>query len=163
VTRFVSISFFLVLYLAFAIAFGIRLKGWDETKPGHCYNTSKVSLASAKHPYVDNIYLAFTCFTLIGVLEWAFIGAFDLLGSMFGYIGYSKQLKGSSAYLLSASLVLMYAVLQFPLHLYSVIALRVTNTPLLQGDPENAWGFGQVVAVVMFGATLIECCKGYKG
>lgn len=65
--------------------------------------------------------------------------------------------------LYASSIVLFYAFLQLPLHLYSVIALRATNQSLLEGDSENAWGFGQVVALVMVLATLTECWKGVKG
>jgi hypothetical protein len=52
------------------------------------------------------------------------------------------------------------AMLQYPVHLYSMIALRTSNAPLLHGDSENAWGFGQIVAVVTMFATLFECGRG---
>ncbi|KAH7256294.1 hypothetical protein BKA59DRAFT_69444 [Fusarium tricinctum] len=49
---------------------------------------------------------------------------------------------------------------QYPLHLYMVIALRVGNESLLSGDSENTWGFGQIVALILCAATLLECVRG---
>lgn len=169
VNRFISISIFVILYLAYTIGFGVRLNLWDENKSGHCYNTRYISDPSSKHPYVDKIYLGITCFFLIGVLEWAFIGAFNINMGLAPPLfvrrrsQFNDQGDVTEMYLGSAMLVLCYASLQFPLHLYSVIALKAANQPFLQGDSENMWGFGQVVAMVMFGATLTECCKGVKG
>ena len=59
--------------------------------------------------------------------------------------------------------VLTLALAQYPLHLYSVFALRVSNEHLLTGESENAWGFGQIVALVMLAQTFIECFRGIKG
>jgi len=56
--------------------------------------------------------------------------------------------------------VTIVAMVQYPVHLYSMIALRTSNAPLLKGDSENAWGFGQIVAVVTMFATLLECVRG---
>jgi hypothetical protein len=52
------------------------------------------------------------------------------------------------AWLLRFGLVLT-ALLQYPLHLYMVIAIRQSNKRSLGGDGENTWGFGQVVALVL--------------
>ena len=59
--------------------------------------------------------------------------------------------------------VLTLALLQYPLHLYSVFALRVSNEHLLSGQSENAWGFGQIVALIMLAQTFIQCFRGVKG
>jgi hypothetical protein len=61
--------------------------------------------------------------------------------------------------------VVSTALLQFPLHLYMVIALKVGNEPHLEaeGDSENTWGFGQVVALVLVIPVLRECIKGRIG
>jgi hypothetical protein len=59
--------------------------------------------------------------------------------------------------------ILVLAMLQLPVHLYFVIALRAVNQPLLEGGSENSWGFGQVVAIIMLGGTLLECYKGFSG
>jgi hypothetical protein len=52
---------------------------------------------------------------------------------------------------------------QFPLHLYSVFALRSASQGFLTGDPENSWGFGQTVALVMVGQILVACCHEVHG
>ncbi|RSL39799.1 hypothetical protein CEP53_013795 [Fusarium sp. AF-6] len=49
---------------------------------------------------------------------------------------------------------------QYPLHLYMAIAIRKGNEKLLEGDSENDWGFGQIVALVLCAATCIECIRG---
>jgi hypothetical protein len=133
-----------------------------------------MSLSSSKHPLVDYIYLGITCVFFIGVLEWALIDAFGLLQRFYRIycrildqpnptLRHSTQETGSVVFLGSTIIVMSYAILQYPLHLYSVVALRVSNQSHLQGDSENAWGFGQIVAMVLFGATLVECWKGYEG
>ncbi|KAL6923063.1 hypothetical protein FSST1_000337 [Fusarium sambucinum] len=53
------------------------------------------------------------------------------------------------------------AMAQYPLHLYMTIALRAGNDSILSGDSENAWGFGQIVALILCAATLLECVKGF--
>jgi hypothetical protein len=182
--RLASIILLLVLYIAFTIAFCVRLWAWEESEPGHCYNTSRISHPGDKHPDVDYVYVALTCFFLVVVLAWALTGAFDydpnrvqVKVRVRTYFSFSSpsvpivvqafsppQLSEDGSSRISASFtVLTYALLQLPLHLYSVIALRVTNLSLLERDSENAWGFGQVVALVMVLATLSECGKGFKG
>ncbi|RTE75530.1 hypothetical protein BHE90_010012 [Fusarium euwallaceae] len=49
---------------------------------------------------------------------------------------------------------------QYPLHLYMAIAIRKGNERFLEGDSENNWGFGQIVALVLCAATCIECIRG---
>jgi hypothetical protein len=61
------------------------------------------------------------------------------------------------------TLVTVFALLQYPLHLYSVIALRASNQSLLSGESENEWGFGQIVAVFLVVAILLECGRKWKG
>ena len=57
----------------------------------------------------------------------------------------------------------IYAVMQFPLHLYFVIALRTSNEGRLVGGDENQWGFGQIVAMVTLVPTIVECLLGVAG
>lgn len=45
---------------------------------------------------------------------------------------------------------------QFPLHTYEIFALRHYNEHLLSGDSEDSWGFGQIVALVSVGSTLVQ-------
>jgi hypothetical protein len=63
-------------------------------------------------------------------------------------------------YRLAADEVALIAMVQYPVHLYSTVALRVSNAPFLQGDSENSWGFGQIVALVTLLGTLLECIRG---
>ena len=54
--------------------------------------------------------------------------------------------------------------LQFLLHVYTLVALRISNEPLLGNAAlENEWGFDQVVAIMMLAATLLECARGFEG
>lgn len=48
---------------------------------------------------------------------------------------------------------------QYPLHLYMVLTMRRWNSGLLDGDSEDAWGFGQVVALVLLAPTLLMCIQ----
>lgn len=48
---------------------------------------------------------------------------------------------------------------QYPLHLYMVLTMRRWNSGLLDGDSEDAWGFGQIVALVLLAPTLLMCVQ----
>ena len=137
VVRLLLIGLFAILYLAFSIRFGIALKGWDDSLPGHCYDSARIALPDASHPYVDNIYLSITCFYLFVMLS---------------VVGSDRR---------DMRTVLLTEMVQFILHLYFVIAIRVTNEPhLTDGYTENEWSFGQIFAMVMVAGTLLECVKG---
>jgi len=60
----------------------------------------------------------------------------------------------------SAKSVTFAAMIQYPIHLYSTIVLRITNAPLLEGDSENDWGFSQIVALMTLFATIVEFLRG---
>lgn len=55
------------------------------------------------------------------------------------------------------------AMAQYPLHLYMAIAIRKGNERFLEGDSENDWGVGQIVALVLCTATCIECIRAISG
>lgn len=59
--------------------------------------------------------------------------------------------------------IILMAMIQYPLHLYMVISLRVRNEGLLGGDSENTWGFGQIVSLILCAAVMLECVKGVLG
>ena len=67
--RVLLIFAFLILYLVFAILFGIRLDQWDNNIRGRCYESRALSLASAKHPHVAKIYLGVTCLFMFVLLH----------------------------------------------------------------------------------------------
>lgn len=52
--------------------------------------------------------------------------------------------------------LLTISLCQFPLHTYMIFALRYSNEHRLSGDSENAWGFGQILALVLLGSTLVQ-------
>jgi hypothetical protein len=98
------------------------------------------------------------------VLYWALLGVVKSKHAPSNALNDSSVDEGLSYdYRFSAFAVVFYAFLQFPIHLYSLISLRMTNNLFLEDDLGSDWGFGQVVAVVMSGATLVECAKGCKG
>lgn len=160
------------LYLGYTIAFGIRLRSWDDEKPGQCYITSSVSASGASHPYVDNVYISVTCFFVIASL-YAALGFND---ASFNHTRYTARILAACerglqqledldctnagfAVLGLALLVpqrygvtppaftedpdgkqitaLLIALLQYPVHLYFVFALRAANdSHLTQGNIE---------------------------
>ncbi|MCJ1409404.1 hypothetical protein MMC19_003485 [Ptychographa xylographoides] len=142
-TRLGPIVVFAILYLTFTIRFGIALKSWDDNVPGHCYDTALIALPNASHPYVDNIYVAITCFYLFCV----FVNAFSAMDS---HISIQYQLT-----------TLEVGALQFVLHVYFVVAIRLSNESRLEArNSDDEWGFGQIFAMVMLAGTVLECVKG---
>lgn len=55
-------------------------------------------------------------------------------------------------------------MLQCPLHIYSIFALRAANEQLLEGGTtEKEWGFGQIAAVVLLGGNILQIVDGVFG
>ena len=145
--RYCSIAIFLMLYLTFVIMFGIRLNDWDDSTPGQCYSTSRIAVPDGLHPVGDQIYLGITSFYCIGLLSAATIES-------------RMPSRRDSA----QKTVILMGSLQFILHVYMAISLRISNQSLLD-DPslEEQWGFGQILAVVMLGATVVQCGTCLEG
>jgi hypothetical protein len=61
-------ALFGLLYLVFAIIFGVHFGKWDDTVKGQCYNTRGLALPDAHHPYVDKIYLGTVSFYMFVLL-----------------------------------------------------------------------------------------------
>lgn len=55
--------------------------------------------------------------------------------------------------------ILTVGLIQYPVHVYTLFALRNSNESYLSGDSENQWGFGQVVALVLVASVLLECFR----
>ncbi|RYC58491.1 hypothetical protein CHU98_g7716 [Xylaria longipes] len=189
VSRVVLILVFLSLYLVFVILFGLKLQSWDDDIPGHCYRAGGISTEGAAHPYVDNIYLAITAlylFVSLGIaLKAAKINLQKYIQSLqvAATPDHRSPSRTSSPNLFSKAgllllvqadidfqqlsescfdpsfLVLTVALIQYPVHVYTLFALRKSNEPYLSGDSENQWGFGQVVALVLVASVLIECFR----
>jgi hypothetical protein len=61
-------------------------------------------------------------------------------------------------------MVLTVAAFQFPLHVYSIFALRGSNEALLSGGiTEQQWGFGQIVAMILLGTNIVVLVNGIQG
>ncbi|KAK5654710.1 hypothetical protein OQA88_7034 [Cercophora sp. LCS_1] len=121
---------FALLFLALTILFLIRLNAWSI--PGACYLTAGLSAPGAGHPTVDKVYVSVTAaWLIICMLLAVFHGA--------------RHRK----------VVLLVAMGQFPVHVYALVALKVGNRELVEG--ENEWDFGQTTAVLLLGVTLREC------
>lgn len=76
------------LYIAYTIAFGIRLRSWRDDKAGQCYITSGISSSGASHPYVDNIYVSVTCVYVILSLY----AALGLNAAAFSHANYGERI-----------------------------------------------------------------------
>lgn len=82
-----------------------------------------------------------------------------------------QQLRDSGKPLLASALssdrlkvtVLMLAMLQYPLHIYMIFALRAANEYRLNGDSENYWGFGQIVALVLLTSSILQGFRALLG
>lgn len=56
------------------------------------------------------------------------------------------------------------AMLQCPLHIYYIFALRASNESHLEaGGTEREWGFGQIVAIVLLGSNILPIADGITG
>ncbi|KAK6815658.1 hypothetical protein PG987_016662 [Apiospora arundinis] len=76
------------------------------------------------------------------------------------YYGLDLATSDTSPYGARAT-VLIIALVQYPVHGYMVYALRSSNEEFLTGSSENEWGFGQIVALVLVAAILLECVKAW--
>lgn len=133
-----------MLYLAFVIMFGIRLNDWDDSTPGQCYSTSRIAVPDGLHPVGDQIYLGITSFYCFALLSAATIDS-----------------RAPSRRDNAQKTVIVMGALQFILHVYT---LRISNQSLLDDHSiEDQWGFGQILAVVMLGATVVQCGTCLEG
>ena len=148
--RAASLTTYFILYLGLLVGFGVRLKKWDNNVPGHCYNTALLARQKDGHPYVDNIYLGLTGFFTTALAFLALEQAFETEDA-------PERLARQT------EIPLGYACIQYPLHLYSVVAIRISNQRLLEGDSENTMGFGQLVAMVMLTSILAGCVLAIAG
>ena len=126
--------------------FGIRLNDWNDDISGRCYSTSGISSPNAKHPLVDQIYLGVTFVYVLSIANAAMV--YCRVPSIRQYW---------------QMFIIIIGTLQFVLHVYTLVALRVSNQPLLDSSLEDQWGFAQVLALVMLGSTLLECARSLDG
>ena len=126
--------------------FGIRLNEWNDKIPSRCYSTSGIASSNAKHPLVDQIYLGLTSVYVLFIAQAAML-----------------YCRVPSIRLYWQNIIVSIGLLQFVLHVYILVALRVSNQPLLDSSIEDEWGFAQILALVMLGATLLECARSLEG
>ncbi|KAK7920238.1 hypothetical protein PG985_008260 [Apiospora marii] len=141
-SRYLTVYGFAIFFIALAITFVIRLAAWQEDgKLGECYNTVGASHRFASHPGSDQAYVLITALWVLIAIGMAVFGG-------------SKVLM----------LVLVFAMLEYPVHLYFMIAIRHANQPLLEGtEDEDRWDFGQTTAMLLLGLAYLEfATKAWK-
>jgi hypothetical protein len=128
------------LFAAYTIWFGIKLGDWDYDIKGHCYRAGVTTTPGASHPRSEIAYISVTACWMIATICFA----------IWGNAGRVRT-------------VILLAAVQFPVHLYMMIAIRVANSSYLEGDEnENDWEFGQTVTVLLLYLTLREAYTGIK-
>ena len=173
-----------ILYLSYVIVFSYRLAYWDDSLPGHCYDTSLTALPGARHPQVDNTYVTTTSSYLFVSFVYTIVAYINKSTGGFGWWGlvgaYNKKVAkgqrrngkkvlgrapgGPNNKFWSEVVVLSICMLQFPVHLYFLIAVRVSNSHLLEGpESESEWKFAQILAIGLLGTNLFEVVKGIGG
>ena len=165
-SRIFHVAVFAILYLTLVIVFALRVGKWDNRIAGHCYHYNLIALPNSSHPYVDKIYLGITCFYTFASLAGCLF--FDKHAEAYmkrtdpELFMISRQSLFIALFITIARFVLIStALLQYPLHLYMAIAIRVSNQAFLQGESENKWGFGQVAALALLAPVIKECGTGY--
>jgi hypothetical protein len=134
------LAVYAVLFAAMTIWLGIRVGKWDYDIEGRCYRTGASSTTHADHPTSDIIYISITASWMIATI-------------FFAIFGNAKRVRT----------VIVLAGLQFPVHLYMMIAIRAANSAHLEGDEsENDWEFGQTVTVLLLYITIKEAYEGVK-
>jgi uncharacterized ion transporter superfamily protein YfcC len=167
--RLTLIAIWMVLFIAYIGVFARRLQKWDNDGRSHCYKTDATARPQDSHPSVDNMYIGITIFFIC----LSFFYALSLsLGSQMRQLQnnleviYPVLLASSSMNAPATDLqysILGIAMLQCPLHIYSIFALRASNEHYLQGDSEKEWGFGQIAAVVLLGGNILQFVDGLIG
>ena len=159
---------FAILYIVFTAFLGQRLDHWDYERAGFCYNSDDLALPNAHHPTVDKRYLGITAtysLTAIGM---------SLLFAVSKADAERERTKSKCGTGLRIGLeqnlvrnwqltILLIALLQLPLHLYSIWTLRHFNEPLLaSGAVENEWAFGQTYVLIISGGVFVEFFKSIR-
>jgi hypothetical protein len=184
--RLFLISIWTILFIAYFSVFASQLQKWDNDVPLHCYDTKALSLPKRPHPYMDNVYVIITFFTALGSINLAgnlaiaslaheellklnptrtkltarFEKQRPLLIQIYRFV---LLILDKMTNLFQVTLV-QIALLQCPVHIWSIFALRFSNTDKFDdGSVEQEWGFGQIVAMVLVGATLFPIVDGVTG
>lgn len=176
-----------ILYFCFTILLVLKLKAWDDETSGHCYSTLNIASSTAVHPREDQIYLSVSSTYWFATLNLSVGVALSTMANTLessrkptvnqAHHDWNEHIKALSGvfHVLSINtysaiygtdkkqMVLTIAMLQYQLHYYMLFSLRRSNQPYLSGESENSWGFGQVVALVLLGSTILECIQELIG
>lgn len=163
---------------------------WDNQTPGHCYHAERISTPTSDHPTVDLIYISiislYLVYTVIHSLFFCDYSVTNETDEMWKQIFKSirPNLRRNSMSIESArradygerikqsfdrvprthfTMLLLFSMAQYPIHVYILYALRASNQRYITGDSENRWTFGQIIAVVLLASTVIECIYAMCG
>jgi hypothetical protein len=120
---------FAICFFILTVLLEIRLDQWTLTSEdlGYCFRTDGIQPANASHPGTNKTYVAV-------MSSWMLLALF---GTVIGKARWRKPL-------------LLFSSLQFPVHVYMMISLRVSNQNHLEGgESENRWDFGQTTAMLL--------------
>ncbi|KAK0701727.1 hypothetical protein B0T26DRAFT_528429 [Lasiosphaeria miniovina] len=150
--RLIMATVYGILHLGFSILFGTMLKSWEWDVDGRCYNTNLVSHPSASHPYVDLIYLGVTCSYMQLMLM-----ATVIAGCMDFDWGFKDEPDAEPWEVMMFGQFLLLAFVQYPIHLWSTVSLRLANESYFDDTSENEWSFGQIIPLIFVLDTLMKC------
>jgi hypothetical protein len=159
-----AVLVYTTMHIAFSAQFIRELNSWDDDVIGKCYNGMMVS-GVHNHPLVDKVYVITTTFILavclMAMMIYLMIMEYE---EREGRINPRLVARYGGCTIKTITLMgLVSALTQFPLHLYMMIALRMTNQGLLTDSNENQWGFGQSVAIIMLWVTIQGCICAWFG
>jgi hypothetical protein len=141
--RYLSTYLFEAIFFALTVTLLVYLSQWDDASedPGLCYNTRGIAWPSSAHPASDIIYVVTLTASLLAVMTSA------------AFMNATRR-----------KIILIATFLQYPVHMYFMIAIRHANQGLLDGGPkkEDDWEFGQTTAMVLLGVAFIELAGHYR-
>ena len=145
--QYYTMAIFGLLHTGFTIMLVIRFNDWNDDLPGRCYITSKAVSAHPVHPSHDKVYVGITSYYVY-----------------ISIITVTISCRMPTMRLLYQKFMFPMGTLLSLLNMYTLLTLRISNEPLLDNTAlENEWGFGQVVAMLMLAATLLECARSFEG
>lgn len=173
------LTLFAFAYVSVCVTLAIKLAGWDEELPGRCYNTQFGAATPRLSCAFAYAYLSATSSFPVSALLLCYMTSTTAIFTPLTHrflrpLLYLVPVQTRRAWrsfqgpvpLVGESYprdIILIAMNQYIMRLYMVHDLRTANENLLSGDSENAWGFGQIVTVILCTATLQECVRGIFG
>jgi hypothetical protein len=135
---------------------------------GHCYyNAVGIPFPNLLHPLTDILYLTNTCISFSNSMAFccAISSSLNLQRIYAQRFPNNKKIK--LPLMLAPhdykALLLLLATFQYAIHIYMIFAMRAANEHHLKGHSENSWGFGQVVAMVLLGSSVLQGVRATIG